>query len=76
MATSDGTATTVKKLLTEIEGLLKGPTVGAELARRGVNSSIALLAVQGVVAYLEGHKRQAADDLASAAEEIQARLAP
>jgi len=76
MMSSDGTAMTLKKLLGEVEGLLKGPTVGAELARRGVNTSIALLAVQGVSAYLEGHKREAADDLASAAEEIQARLVP
>jgi hypothetical protein len=76
MMSSDGTAMTLKKLLGEVEGLLKGPTVGTELARRGVNTSIALLAVQGVSAYLEGHKREAAEDLASAAEEIQARLVP
>ena len=76
MMSSDGTAMTLKKLLGEVEGLLKGSTVAAELARRGVNTSIALLAVQGVSAYLEGHKREAADDLASAAEEIQARLVP
>jgi hypothetical protein len=73
---SDGTTLALKKLLAEVEGLLKSSTVGAELARRGVNTSIALLAVQGVSAYLEGQKRQAADDLASAAEEIQARLMP
>jgi hypothetical protein len=39
-----------------------------------VNTSIALLAAQGLQAYVRGNKAQAADDLATAAEELGARL--
>lgn len=75
MASSEGSAAALIKLLAEIEHLLKHSTVALELAQRGVNTSIALLATQGISAYVEGNKRRAAEDLASAAEEIQARLA-
>lgn len=74
MAIGDGTAGTLVKLLGEVETLLKSAAVGSELARRGVNTSVALVAVQGLMAYLEGNKRGAADDLATAAEEIRARM--
>jgi hypothetical protein len=74
MATSDGTTLTLVKLLSEVESLLKSAGVGMELAKRGVNTSVALIAVQGVAAYVQGDKRRAADDLATAADEIRARL--
>jgi hypothetical protein len=74
MATGDGTAQAITKLLNEVEALLKSSSVGMELARRGVNTSVALVAVQGLAAYLEGNKRRAADDLSTAADEIRARL--
>jgi hypothetical protein len=62
-------------LIDQIEDLLKDPGIGARLTSRGINASLALVAAQGLRAYLEGNKRQAADDLATAAEEIEARLA-
>jgi hypothetical protein len=74
MATGDGTTKTLGVLLSEIETLLKSATVGMELAKRGVNTSVALVAVQGIAFYIEGDKRRAADDLGTAAEEIRARL--
>jgi hypothetical protein len=74
MARLDGTLRALVRLLGEVEALLKQPTIGFELGHRGVNTSVALLATQGLAAYLEGNKRQAADDLATAAEEIRSRL--
>jgi hypothetical protein len=61
-------------MLEEVEALLKDPHLGIDFTRQGVNTSIALLAVQGLMAYLEGNKVRAADDLSTAAEEIRARL--
>lgn len=74
MATSDGSTATLNKLFQEVEALLKSAGVGMELAKRGVNTSVALVAIQGLSAYLQGDKRRAADDLATAAEEIRARM--
>ena len=74
MATGDGTTRTIGKLLGEVEALLKTPTVGVELAKLGVNTSVALIAVQGLESYLAGDKRRAAEDLGTAAEEIRARM--
>ena len=56
-----------------MEALLKQPAIEAELSRRGVNGSIALIATQGLSAYIEGNPRRAAEDLGTAAEEITAR---
>jgi hypothetical protein len=54
--------------------LLKNPEVGAELTARGVNTSLAIVAAEGLAAYvLEGDKKRAADDLSTVAEEIAAR---
>jgi hypothetical protein len=74
MGTADGSTATLTKLLAEVEALLKSAGVGVELAKRGVNTSVALVAVQGLSAYIEGNKRRGADDLATAAEEIRARM--
>jgi hypothetical protein len=69
-----GAASTLGQLLDEVEALLKTPGVGMELGRRGINTSVALVATQGLAAYLQGDKRRATEDLATAAEEIRARL--
>ncbi len=61
-------------LLEEMVTLLKNPDVVAALTARGVNASLALLAVDGLAAYLTGDKQQAADDLRTVAEEIEGRL--
>ena len=63
------------ELLTELDQLLKNPDLGADLADRGLNISLALVAASGLRAYLEGRKAEAADDLGTAAEEIRTRLA-
>lgn len=54
--------------------LLKNPDVVGALAVRGINASLALLAIDGLSAYLAGDKAQAAEDLRAVAEEIEARL--
>jgi hypothetical protein len=53
--------------------LLKNPEAGAELAARGVNTSLALVAAEGLRAYVDGDKARAAEDFATVAEEIAAR---
>jgi hypothetical protein len=67
--------TRVDTMLGEIERLLKLSDLGAALSERGVNTSLALMAVQGLRAYLRGNKVQAAEDLGTVAEELGARLA-
>jgi hypothetical protein len=74
MATGDGTTQAITKLLSDVESLLKSASVSMELAKRGVNTSVALVAVQGLAAYVAGNKHRAADDLGTAADEIRARL--
>lgn len=55
--------------------LLKNPEVGAELAKRGVNVSLAIVGAEGLLAYVNGDKTRAADDLSTVAEEIASRAA-
>jgi hypothetical protein len=74
MAEHHGSAATTLRLLREIESLMKHPSVAVELGQRGVNSSIAILAVQGLSAYVEGQRARALDDFATVADEIRARL--
>jgi hypothetical protein len=74
MSANHGSVAAVARLLREIEALLKHPSVTIELGHRGVNSSIMMLAVQGLTAYVEGNRRQAQEDFATVAEEIRARL--
>lgn len=62
------------ELLEELDGLLKNPDVVGALAERGVNASLALVALDGLGAYLVGDKLQAVDDLRTVAEEIEGRL--
>jgi hypothetical protein len=58
----------------DLEDLLKNGDVVGALSARGINTSLALVAVQGLRAYLTGNKAQAADDLGTVAEEIKARM--
>jgi hypothetical protein len=64
----------IGELMDELITLLKYPDVVGALAQRGINASLALVAVDGVGAYLRGDKQQAADDLGTVAEEIEGRL--
>jgi len=59
----------------DLEALLKNGEVIAALTARGINASIAMLAASGLRSYLKGNKGEAADDLATAAEEIGGRIA-
>jgi hypothetical protein len=70
----DGSAAAIL-LLQEVEGLLKSAHLALDFGRRGINTSLALVAVQGLVAYLDGNKVRAADDFGTVADEIRARLA-
>ena len=58
----------------DLDTLLKHPDVGAELAARGVNQSLAIVAADALAAYLKGEKAQAAEDFGTVAEEIASRL--
>jgi hypothetical protein len=59
----------------ELETLLKNPDVGAELADRGVNVSLAMTLADGIHAYLHGEKEKALLELGTATDEIAARMA-
>jgi hypothetical protein len=65
----------IRAVLDELETLLKNGDVISALSARNVNASLALLAIEGLRAYLAGKKGEAADDFATTAEEIRARLA-
>lgn len=73
MTEHHGSVHALGRLLGEVEQLLKHPSVAVELGRAGVNASIALLAVQGVAAYVQGNEVSALDDLGTAVDEIRAR---
>lgn len=62
-------------VLDDLDSLLKNGEVIGALTTRGINASIALVAVTGLRAYLKGQKADAAEDLGTAAEEIRGRLA-
>jgi hypothetical protein len=74
MIEQHGSAAAVTRLLREIESLLKHPNVAIELGSRGINASIATLAVQGLTAYVDGNRTRAHEDLSTAAEEIYSRM--
>jgi hypothetical protein len=61
-------------LFDELDQLLKNVDCGAALASKGVNVSLALVAAEGLRAYLKGDKARAAEELGTAAEEIAARM--
>jgi hypothetical protein len=74
MVEHHGSVATITRLLSDVEGLLKHPSISVELGNRGINASIALLAVQGLTAYVEGNRLRAQEDFATAAEEILTRM--
>jgi hypothetical protein len=59
----------------ELDVLLKNPEVGAELAERGVNVSLAMTLADGLRAYVHGDKEKALLELGTATDEIAARMA-
>lgn len=65
----------IANVMDELEDLLKNGDVVEALSDKGINASLALTAIDGIRAYLEGRKAQAAEDLGTVAEEINARLA-
>jgi predicted naringenin-chalcone synthase len=60
----------------ELDQLLKNSEVGAELADKGVNVSLAMTLADGLRAYLKGDKQKALLELGTATDEIAARMAP
>lgn len=64
----------VDQLFDELDQLLKNPDVGAELAERGINISLAMTIALGLRAYLQGDKPRAILELSTATEEIATRL--
>ena len=65
----------LEDVIDELEVLLKTPEVGAALAERGVNVSLALVLADGVRAYIAGDKAKALLELGTATDEIAARAA-
>lgn len=63
----------LRELFSGLEALLKTPDVAHTLAARGVNTSLALVALDGVQAYIDGNKLRAIDDLGTVVDEIRAR---
>jgi hypothetical protein len=70
-----GAATEFTRALDELEALLKNGDHIAALTQRGINASIALVAVDGLRNYLSNRKAEAAGDFTTVAEEIRGRLA-
>ncbi|WP_394825965.1 hypothetical protein [Pendulispora albinea] len=60
----------LEDLFTELDQLLKNPDVQADLNALGVNSSLAIVAAEGLRAYLRGEKARAAEDFSTVGEEI------
>jgi hypothetical protein len=63
----------IDAVFADLETLLKNPDVGAALADKGVNVSLAMLAMDGLAAYLKGDKAKAVEDTTHFAEEVAAR---
>jgi len=64
----------IDDVLAELETLLKNPDVGAALADKGVNTSLAMLAMDGLAAYLRGEKAKAIEELTHFTEEVASRM--
>lgn len=65
----------LREVFEDLDTLLKNPDVGAELTNRGVNVSLAIVAAEALLAYVEGDRERAAEDFDTVAEEITTRLA-
>ena len=62
-------------VLDDLESLLKSGEVIGALTSRGINASLALVAAHALRSYVNGKKADAAEDFATAAEEIRGRIA-
>jgi hypothetical protein len=65
----------LREVMEDLDALLKNSDVGAVLAERGVNVSLAIVAAEALLAYIEGDRARAAEDFDTVAEEIATRLA-
>ena len=65
----------MREVFDDLDSLLKNPEVGAELTDRGVNVSLAIVAAEALIAYIQGDRERAAEDFDTVAEEIRTRLA-
>ena len=65
----------IDAVLDDLEALLKNGDVISSLTLKGVNASIALVAIGGLRHYLAARKAEAAEDFGTVAEEIVGRLA-
>jgi len=65
----------LREVFEDLDTLLKNPDVGSALTARGVNTSLAIVAAEALLAYVEGDKERAAEDFETVAEEIGSRLA-
>ena len=74
MGTKSRAEAEIDDLFDELDMLLKNAEAGAVLAEKGVNVSLAIVAADGLRAYLHGDKARAAEELSTAAEEITTRL--
>jgi hypothetical protein len=75
MEVSIDPAAELSAVIDDLEALLKNGDVIGMLTARGVNASIALVAVSGLRAYVAGDKPAAAEDFVTVAEEVKGRLA-
>ncbi len=73
MSAPGSAAGALERVLDELEALLKDPRTAEALAPKAVNTSLALVAFDGLRAYLEGRHGAATEELETAAEEIGAR---
>lgn len=64
----------LREVFEDLDTLLKNPDVGSELTARGVNVSLAIVAAEALLAYVEGDRERAAEDFDTVAEEISTRL--
>jgi hypothetical protein len=64
----------LREVFGELDVLLKNPDVGSELTARGINVSLAIVAAEALLAYVEGDRERAAEDFDTVAEEISTRL--
>ena len=65
----------IDDLFDELDVLLKNADVGALLAERGVNVSLAMTLADGLRAYVHGDKSKALLELETVTDEIAARMA-
>jgi hypothetical protein len=74
--TGDDVESNLSNLLEELEAYAKNPAIALSLGARGINATLLLVAVQGLIAYVAGEKIAAAEDFETVAEEIRTRAAP